>query len=211
MAQNVVTIVAGGYTETANAAWFSGTALSATTGAFTDATDSSSTTTGSLKTAGGLGVAKALWVGGEVRATRGEFSQTGPSLQITHTSSFIVTTSRIGGTNNGTILWNNGTIYNFTISELAGGLVAFGNSNSAGAANNGAMTLNMSTGAVTMGALTSTSTKVVPVAVASLPAGAAGMRAFVNNALAPVFGAAVAGGGAVTIPVFHDGVSWKVG
>lgn len=50
-----------------------------------------------------------------------------------------------------------------------------------------------------------------PVAFASLPTGAAGMRAFVNNALAPVFGAAVAGGGAVTIPVFHDGVSWKVG
>ena len=65
--------------------------------------------------------------------------------------------------------------------------------------------------AVTMGALTATSTKVVPVAVASLPAGAAGMRAFVNNALAPAFGAAVAAGGAVTVPVYHDGTSWKVG
>jgi hypothetical protein len=36
----------------------------ATTNAFTDATDSTSPTTGALKTAGGLGVAKALWVGG---------------------------------------------------------------------------------------------------------------------------------------------------
>ena len=54
-------------------------------------------------------------------------------------------------------------------------------------------------------------TSQAPVAFASLPAGATGMRALVNNALAPVFGAAVVGGGAVTIPVFHDGVSWKVG
>lgn len=50
-----------------------------------------------------------------------------------------------------------------------------------------------------------------PVAVASLPAGAAGMRAFANNALAPVWGAAVAGGGAVTVPVYYDGAAWRVG
>ena len=68
------------------------------------------------------------------------------------------------------------------------------------------------TGAATFaGALTSASTKVVPVAFASLPTGAAGMRAFVNNALAPVFGAAVAGGGAVTVPVYYDGAAWNVG
>jgi hypothetical protein len=47
--------------------------------------------------------------------------------------------------------------------------------------------------------------------VAALPTGAAGMRAYVTNALAPAFGAAVVGGGAVGIPVYHDGVSWKVG
>ena len=48
--------------------------------------------------------------------------------------------------------------------------------------------------------------------VATLPtAGVAGRCAYVTNALAPTFGAAVAGGGAVVIPVFDDGVAWIVG
>ena len=47
--------------------------------------------------------------------------------------------------------------------------------------------------------------------VATLPAGVTGARAYVTNALAPAFGAAVVGGGAVTIPVFFDGVNWIVG
>jgi hypothetical protein len=48
--------------------------------------------------------------------------------------------------------------------------------------------------------------------VATLPtAGVAGRCAYVTNALAPTFGAAVAGGGAVVIPVFDNGVAWIVG
>ena len=47
--------------------------------------------------------------------------------------------------------------------------------------------------------------------VAALPAGVAGDRAFVTNALAPVFGSAVAGGGAVTVPVYYTGAAWFVG
>lgn len=47
--------------------------------------------------------------------------------------------------------------------------------------------------------------------VVNLPAGTSGSRAFVTNALAPSFGAAVVGGGAVGVPVYHDGTSWKVG
>jgi hypothetical protein len=47
--------------------------------------------------------------------------------------------------------------------------------------------------------------------VAALPASTAGARAFVTNALAPVFAAAVAGGGAVVVPVYHDGTIWRVG
>ena len=48
--------------------------------------------------------------------------------------------------------------------------------------------------------------------VATLPsAGTAGRRAYVTNALAPVFGSAVAGGGSVVIPVFDNGTTWIVG
>ena len=52
------------------------------------------------------------------------------------------------------------------------------------------------------------------VAVASLPAAATagvGARMFVNDALAPVFGNAVAGSGAVTVPVYSTGSAWNVG
>jgi len=47
--------------------------------------------------------------------------------------------------------------------------------------------------------------------VAGLPAGVAYARAFVTDALAPAFGAAVAGGGAVVVPVYFDGAAWNVG
>lgn len=53
-----------------------------------------------------------------------------------------------------------------------------------------------------------------PVTVASLPAAAtagAGARMFVSDASAPVFGSAVAGGGAVTVPVYSTGSAWNVG
>jgi hypothetical protein len=46
--------------------------------------------------------------------------------------------------------------------------------------------------------------------VATLPAGTVGMRTYVTDALAPSFGVAVAGSGAVTIPVFHNGTNWIV-
>lgn len=47
--------------------------------------------------------------------------------------------------------------------------------------------------------------------VATLPAVGAGKSAFVSDALAPAFGVAVAGGGAVFIPVYSDGAGWFVG
>jgi hypothetical protein len=56
--------------------------------------------------------------------------------------------------------------------------------------------------------------KVPPVAVTSLPAAATagvGARAFVNDALAPVFGSAVANGGSAKVPVYSDGSAWYVG
>jgi hypothetical protein len=53
-----------------------------------------------------------------------------------------------------------------------------------------------------------------PVAIAALPAAAAGnkgARAFVTDALAPVFGSAVAAAGAVNVPVYSTGAAWFVG
>jgi hypothetical protein len=56
--------------------------------------------------------------------------------------------------------------------------------------------------------------RVTSVTVANLPAAAtagAGARAFVSDASVPVFGSAVAGGGAVTVPVYSTGAAWNVG
>jgi hypothetical protein len=56
--------------------------------------------------------------------------------------------------------------------------------------------------------------KVPAVAVTSLPDAATagvGARAFVNDALAPVFGNAVANGGSAKVPVYSDGSAWYVG
>ena len=47
--------------------------------------------------------------------------------------------------------------------------------------------------------------------VAALPTGVTGMRAYVTNALSPVFGSTVVTGGAVTVPVFYNGSNWIVG
>lgn len=47
--------------------------------------------------------------------------------------------------------------------------------------------------------------------VSTLPTGVTGSTAYVTDALLPVFGSAVAGGGAVKIPVFFNGTSWIVG
>lgn len=53
--------------------------------------------------------------------------------------------------------------------------------------------------------------RLVGYVVAGLPIGAAGDTAYALDALSPVFGAAVVGGGAVVIPIFHDGTRWIVG
>ena len=53
-----------------------------------------------------------------------------------------------------------------------------------------------------------------PVTVANLPAAAtagAGARGFVTDALMPVYGSTVTGGGAVKVPVYSDGTNWIVG
>ena len=82
-----------------------------------------------------------------------------------------------------------------------------------GTAGNATSTTNIAIGST---AGTSTTTvngllKQQTYLVANLPTGSAGARSFVTDALTPTFGAAVAGSGAVGVPVYHDGTSWKVG
>lgn len=53
-----------------------------------------------------------------------------------------------------------------------------------------------------------------PCLVAALPSAAdagAGARAFVTDASASTFASTVAGGGATLVPVYSDGVNWKIG
>lgn len=61
------------------------------------------------------------------------------------------------------------------------------------------------------GAFQATSLTTGGYTVATLPSGVIGMRAYVNNALAPVFLATVVGGGAVVCPVFYNGTNWVCG
>jgi hypothetical protein len=82
-----------------------------------------------------------------------------------------------------------------------------------GTAGNASSTTN-----INIGLSTNTSTTTVngtlrqqTYLVANLPTGIAGAQSFVTNALTPAFGSAVVGGGAVGVPVYHDGTSWKVG
>jgi hypothetical protein len=57
-------------------------------------------------------------------------------------------------------------------------------------------------------------TKSTNYTVATLPSASTsgvGAKAFVTDALAPTFGATVATGGAIPVPVYSDGTNWKVG
>ena len=118
-----------------------------------------------------------------------------------------------------------GTYPNFTITSTAVTSVS-GTGTVNGITLTGTVT---STGSLTLGgtlsgvSLTTQVSGVLPVAnggtgtgvaytVATLPTvGTQGRRAWVTNALAPTFGAAVVGGGAVVIPVFDNGTAWIVG
>ena len=99
----------------------------------------------------------------------------------------------------------------------------------AGATTSGSIkTMNIGTGglassttSIAIGSTTGTSrttlngiTKQQTYTVTTLPSASAsgvGSRSFVTDALSPAFGATVAGGGTVAVPVYSDGTNWKVG
>ncbi len=112
----------------------------------------------------------------------------GPALLQLFNNTLIFKTAGTG-TAGGAIAWTQA----FTV--FASGGVSIGNTTDPGAAN-----LSVS-GTI----------KALGYTVATLPTGVTGARAYVTNALAPTFGATVAGGGAVTIPVFYNGANWIVG
>ena len=60
-------------------------------------------------------------------------------------------------------------------------------------------------------AIFNATTRTAGYTVATLPTGVTGMRAYVTNALTPVWGSTVVAGGAVTVPVFYNGSNWIVG
>lgn len=54
----------------------------------------------------------------------------------------------------------------------------------------------------------------MPITVTALPAatvGNAGARAFVTDATTTTFASIVAGGGANSVPVYSDGINWRIG
>ena len=160
MAQNVLTIVGGKYTETAN-----------------------------------LGIMKAGDTGIGALTLTGTLS--GAEAGFTGTLS--------AGTVSCATWTNTGDIY--IVQGSTGGKIQF-YSHTWGQV---ILQINDTGSSVFSGSVSAVSLITTPVAFASLPAGVTGMRAFVNNALAPVFGAAVAGGGAVTVPVYYNGATWNVG
>jgi hypothetical protein len=120
-----------------------------------------------------------------------------PNFTITSNDAFVGTVTSVSGT---------GSVNGIT---LSGAVTSSGN-----------LTLG---GALSGVSLTTQVSGILPVAnggtgagaaytVATLPtAGTQGRRAWVTDALAPAFGAAPVGGGAVVIPVFDNGTIWVVG
>ncbi len=67
-------------------------------------------------------------------------------------------------------------------------------------------------GAAVVGSVSATTTvRTGGYTVATLPVGVAGDRAYVTDATAPAYGAALTGGGAVVVPVFKNATIWVVG
>ena len=128
-------------------------------------------------------------------------------------------TTVVSGTYPNFTITSNDT-YVGTVTSVSGTGTVNGISLSGSVTTSGSLTLGGSLSGVS---LTSQVSGILPVAnggtgtgagylVAGLPgAGTAGRRSWVTDALAPAFGAAVVGGGAMVIPVFDTGAAWIVG
>jgi len=89
-------------------------------------------------------------VTGTLSATS-SLTMSGGTLSLTSTSSYIYLNSRITGTNNGQLLFNNGTGNNFALNETASSVYSFGTSTAGGALSLNVLSMNVSSGNVGIG------------------------------------------------------------
>jgi len=118
------------------------------------------------------------------------------------------------GTNSNT--YRTRGIPGYIIKSDASGGISFARATNSSADNQSLATADVtisSAGIVTLGyaLIGGAAIRLKGYAVAGLPAGTIGDTAYVTDALAPVFGAAVAAGGAVMVPVYYTGAAWFVG
>lgn len=142
-----------------------------------------------------------------------------------NTVGVVFTASGIG-TGTGTASPNNGG--NIALGYNSGGAITTGSNNVVIGSYNGAAApisatgsnyIVLSDGAANVRqiidpnghAIFGATTRTAGYLVTALPTGVTGMRAYVTNALTPVWGATVVTGGAVTVPVFYNGSNWIVG
>ena len=91
----------------------------------------------------------------------------------------------------------NGSIYFGDINMLFGYASAFGTQVLTCGATNGFKAVSLTTTPATFATLSA-----IPLA---------GMRSYITDCNTAVFNAVAGGGGANKVPVFHDGINWKVG
>jgi len=177
--------------------------------------------TGVLSNIAGTGISVSSATGNVTITNNGVLSFSGgttgltPSTATTGSVTLAGTLAIANGGTNGTsvptagaIPYGTGTAYAFSAAGTSGQVLT---SAGAGTPTWGAVSLTTQVSGILPVANGGTGAGVA-YTVATLPtAGTQGRRAWVTNALAPTFGAAPVGGGAVVIPVFDNGTIWIVG
>ena len=189
-------------------------ALTAGTGSFsgilstTDATEATSTTAASLKTAGGLGVAKKLYAqeGNFIGTNSGDINlrRVGNVAATSEPSHIYTIAPNASGV---PIIWSQTKTYvNDGTSTTEDASVITG-VQKAGTLTD--ITTVSGDGLAVTGTLSATTTiNTGGYTVATLPAGVTGARCYVTDATGPTYAAALTGGGAVVVPVFYNGAAW---
>lgn len=121
------------------------------------------------------------------------------SIQMSDGSHIKTTTEVVGATGARGVPGAQGLIGDTGLKGLTGATGATGSQGAAGVAG--------ATGAQGI-AGTNGSVRLTGYTVATLPTGIQGDKAFVTNALVPIYMVTVAGGGGVVTEVFHNGTNW---